>query len=410
MHRLVEEELRNCLGVESVERFGQARFYFSTSPTPAERFLRLRAPEKLYAVVLRCPAEALQLPSEQEEAEASLATLVACCSGWAAALETWRSFARSVGADREGQPRSFRATAKRAGRRAAHLSSNGIAEFIGEALADARGWRVDLHEFDVEVVVHLNDDHLIVCLPLLERGSSQQAHFAMPGLSQPVAWAMARSVEPAPGELVVDPMCGSGIVLLEAAQCWTGAYYLGFDRDRAQLDRSAGNLRNLSRDVAQCLCFGLGDASQLPLSDGSVDAIVCDLPFGKQYGSEEGNILLYPAAVLEFWRVLRPGNGRAVLLTNQANAARLGEALTSGCSGHWKVMCRRKVLLGHMEAVLFTAMHSTAPIGSGGDSLPQVSMRLPWEDHNEGRRRWTAMKAQLRQPMRLVTAGKKCNR
>ena len=29
--------------------------------------------------------------------------------------------------------------------------SNGIAEFVGEALADAMGWQVDLHDYDLEV-------------------------------------------------------------------------------------------------------------------------------------------------------------------------------------------------------------------------------------------------------------------
>ena len=63
------------------------------------------------------------------------------------------------------------------------------------------------------MVIHLNDDHVMVCLPLLERAG--QAQFLLPGLSQPVAWAMARTVEPTAGEVVLDAMCGSGIVLLE---------------------------------------------------------------------------------------------------------------------------------------------------------------------------------------------------
>eukprot|EP00435_Cladocopium_sp_Y103_P063523 s515_g25.t1 len=182
MHRLVEEELLDLGCVP--ERFGQARFYFSTDVEPVERFFRLRSPEKLYALVLRLKADELPWPAEQEASEAFLAQRVAASSGWSRALETCRTFGRQM-------PSTFRVSAKRAGRRAAHLSSNGIAEFVGEALAEAMDWQVDLHDYDLEVVVHLNDDHLIVGLPLLER-SGQQAQFALPGLSQPVAWAMAR--------------------------------------------------------------------------------------------------------------------------------------------------------------------------------------------------------------------------
>lgn len=30
---------------------------------------------------------------------------------------------------------------------------------------------------------------------------------------------------------------------------------------------------------------------------GSVDAVLCDLPFGRQHGSLEGNVALYPAVL-----------------------------------------------------------------------------------------------------------------
>ncbi|CAE7204150.1 Thumpd3 [Symbiodinium sp. CCMP2592] len=258
---------------------------------------------------------------------------------------------------------------------------------------------------DGQVVVHLNDDHLIVCLPLLERGEAQQAQFALPGLSQPVAWAMARSVEPSPGDVIVDPMCGSGIVLFEAAQCWRGACYLGFDVDASQLERSGENLAMLAPEVAASLAFARGDARRLPLSGSSVDAVVCDMPFGKQYGTEADNLELYPAAVAEFCRVLRP-SGRAALLTNQANAGRLAEALAAG---PWHVLCRRKVLLGHMEAVLFLAMRAGEDAPACEQLETKDSMRLPWEDQN-GRRTWSSMKASLRQPMRAVAGGKKSRR
>ncbi|CAJ1342982.1 unnamed protein product [Effrenium voratum] len=376
MHRLVESELKD-LGALQVTRCGQAElFRFELrvvgggrrAPSSGNIFIdlatanakqiqpsfvfvcRLRSPEKLYLLVLRQKAEELQWPADQEEAQEHLARLVAE-GDWARALAAFRSFGQEA-------PSSFRVSGKRAGRRAAHLSSNGIAEFVGEAVAEAMGWRVDLHDYDVEVVVHLNDDHLIVGLPLLER-AAQQAQFALPGLSQPVAWAMARTIEPALGELVVDPMCGSGIVLLEAAQCWRGAFYLGFEEDPRQLERCRQNRSLVSPDAARS-----------------------------------------PKAYAE---VLR-SDGRVVLLTNQALEG-------------WQVDCRRKVLLGHMEALLFLAR----PSGSGAIAEAEVRraashahdcMRLPWEDAS-GRRqrmpRWSAMKASLRQPMRLVN-GKKCRR
>ncbi|CAK8998603.1 unnamed protein product [Durusdinium trenchii] len=400
MHRFVQEELQATLDVEHVERFGQARFFFSASIHPIERFFRLRSPEKLYAVVLR--QNALELPpwpDEREAAEEQLARQVASRGAWTDALRAWQRFGR------EGV-QSFRVTAKRAGKLAAHLSSNGIAEFVGEALAEAMGWTVDLHDYDLEVMIHLNDEHLIACLPLLER-SCQQAQLPFPGLSQPVAWAMARTVEPSPGDLVLDPMCGSGILLLEAAQCWPGAFYLGLDDDPKQLERSRKNSAVLEAAPCASLSFGRSDARRLPLKSSSVDAVLCDLPFGKQYGSEEDNLALYPAVLAEFWRVLRLGTGRAALLTNQANSKTLIQAM----AGRWHVECQRKVLLGNMEALLFLATPVETDGASSGYPAKHAKQgcRLPWEDAT-GRRQWSAMKATLRPPLRLVTGGKKCRR
>merc|ERR1712232_283219 len=96
----------------------------------------------------------------------------------------------------------------------------------------------------------------------------------------------ARSACISSGELIVDPMCGAGIILLEAAQCWSFATYLGFDVDQTQLNRLAANRDLLSGRSRRGMHVVRGDATHLPLPDGCVDAIVCDLPFGKLFGSE----------------------------------------------------------------------------------------------------------------------------
>lgn len=418
---LLVAELRQCLQVEKVERFGQARYFFFAEAAP-DCFEALCAPEKVYAVVLRRPAKELQLPQDVTEAELAVSGLVTTSPGWASALETWGSFTRG---DRTAQPRSFRVSGRRAGKLASHLGSNSIAEAVGEALGIARGWDVDLTGFDVQVVVHLNDEFLLVLLPLLERSSARQNNFACAGLTQPVAWAMARTLDVAPGEVVVDPMCGAGIILLEAVQCWQEALYFGFDESAQQLQRAAENLQLLSGACRQHVALARADATCLPLAAGSVDAIVCDLPFGKLFGSEATNEVLYPAAVAEFRRVLKPVKGRAVLLTSLANSDRLGRALCSA-PDQWAVTCRRRLLLGHMESMLFVAFarpvtdatraaatagcHAEASeTGAEPGLLPPESSRLPWEDHH-GRHRWSAQKAKVRQSLQPVGGGRKALR
>lgn len=416
LHKLVQKELRDQLQAKEVIRFGQARFFFRADALliSPERFASLCSPEKLYAVVLR-EATSEFAPSltelEGSKAEDALAARIAACSGWSHALETWRRFVEygSGDADFSMAPHTFRVTGKRAGKLLAHLGSTGISEAVGEALMQEHGWQVALRDFDVEVVVHVNDDMLIVALPLLERSSAQQATFALPGLVQPVAWAMAKSAEIAPGETVIDPMCGSGIILLEAAQCWSSGRFIGFDKDASQLSRSTANVQLLSARIRLRLGFVRADATRLPLPDACCDAVICDLPFGKQYGSEAENQTLYPEALTEFRRVLRPSGGRVVLLTNQANSQKLVDIFAA--RPEWEVTCRRRLTLGFMEGILFLARVRSGefvshPEGPAQVSLPPESMRLPWED-SRGRAKWSSFKAMGRPPLQPILNSKR---
>eukprot|EP00928_Gymnodinium_smaydae_P037422 TRINITY_DN25981_c0_g2_i1.p1 TRINITY_DN25981_c0_g2~~TRINITY_DN25981_c0_g2_i1.p1 ORF type:complete len:443 (-),score=56.10 TRINITY_DN25981_c0_g2_i1:570-1898(-) len=416
--RLASSEFKKVLGAEVVEKAGQCRFFFSAAPEPVERFEALHSPEKVYAVVIRRGADEFVHPEDGPTAEDALASVIAESDGWDEAIDVWKAIARPdlidvpLDAASPRGPLRFRVSGKRSGSRARHLSSLGISEAVGAALLERRGWTVDLQDFDVEIVVHLNDDCLLVLLPLLERGGMLQQNFDCKGLCQPVAWAIARSVDIQPGEVVLDPMCGAGIVLLEAAQRWRDAVYLGFDMDTGQLSRLASNLENLSSRARRVISLARADATRLPLASDSVDAIVCDLPFGKLHGSEAENEVLYPAAVAEFHRVLRPSVGRAALLTNQANQHRLIAALAA-VPGAWTVTCRRKIPLGKMESILFLCkanLVDTSAEATGEAfelSLPPESMRLPWEYKHLGRSGWGSQKAVDREPLRPITAGRK---
>ncbi|RLI84377.1 MAG: hypothetical protein DRO98_08630 [Archaeoglobales archaeon] len=109
--------------------------------------------------------------------------------------------------------------------------------------------------------------------------------------------------------LFLDPMCGTGGLLIEAGLM--GLDYVGVDAFSNVVEGCARNLRyyGLHPSVLR------GDAKILPFKDSSVSGIATDFPYlqsSKSFGSLEE---LYCKAIPEFARVLRFGC-RAVLVSN----------------------------------------------------------------------------------------------
>ena len=98
---------------------------------------------------------------------------------------------------------------------------------------------------------------------------------------------------------------------------------IGVDSDQAQLDAAAKNLGSNATLMQAC-------ATDLPLEDGSIDAIVSCPPFDRQYAATGGLSELYGASFREMRRVLKPG-GRAALLLDE-NSLEIAKM-------HWPGLC-----------------------------------------------------------------------
>ncbi|NXU03933.1 THUM2 protein, partial [Buphagus erythrorhynchus] len=115
---------------------------------------------------------------------------------------------------------SFRVSCRCSGAIAKILTSQEIGRAIGVALVRQCGWRADLRDPDLEIFVHLNDIHSVVGIPLFRLPLANREYIKTAGLRSTVAWAMASLAEISAGALVLDPMCGLGTILLEAAKEW----------------------------------------------------------------------------------------------------------------------------------------------------------------------------------------------
>jgi precorrin-6B methylase 2 len=215
---------------------------------------------------------------------------------------------------RRGRRHTFRVVARKAGEHAFRRVD--VQYAVERAFLDRfPAWRLVEDEAQVEIWVHLVGHRLIAGTRLSDIALRNRTYrrVSLPAALKPsVAAAMVRLSPPVPEDVFLDPMCGSGTILIERALAGRYALLLGGDSDP---DAVAATRENVGRRY-QPIEIRQWDARSLPLADGAVGVIVCNLPFGKQIGSVRGNRTLYPALIEEWTRVLRP-DGRMVLLESE---------------------------------------------------------------------------------------------
>ncbi|XP_075562986.1 U6 snRNA (guanine-N(2))-methyltransferase THUMPD2 [Pelecanus crispus] len=208
---------------------------------------------------------------------------------------------------------SFRVSCRCSGAIAKLLPSQEIGRAVGIALMKQCGWRADLRDPDLEIFVHLNDIHSVVGIPLFRLPLANREYIKTAGLRSTIAWAMASLAEISAGAFVLDPMCGLGTILLEAAKEWPEACYWGADISESQLEGADTNIRTASlMDKIELL---KASVKALPLPSESFDAVISDIPFGKKFKITK-DIQFLPDILQEMERVLRVG-GTIVLLLSQ---------------------------------------------------------------------------------------------
>ncbi len=175
---------------------------------------------------------------------------------------------------------------------------------IGQLLVD-RGFPVDLDDPDHELRVLFAEDTAavgwLVARSVRDYGDRKPTDrpYFQPGSMDPLlARALANVAGARPGATVLDPMCGTGGILLEAGL--VGANVLGTD---AQQQMVEGTRENLTAFLDGDWHVARADARSLPLADDSIDAVVFDAPYGRQSKIEGDLDDLLSSALAEARRV-----------------------------------------------------------------------------------------------------------
>ncbi|XP_019060212.1 THUMP domain-containing protein 2 isoform X4 [Fukomys damarensis] len=138
---------------------------------------------------------------------------------------------------------TFRVSCRCSGAIGKVFTAQEVGRIIGIALMKQFGWKADLRNPNLEIYVHLNDIYTVAGIPLFRVPLASRTYIKTAGLRSTIAWAMASLAEIKVGTFVLDPMCGLGTILLEAAKEWPDGYYVGADVSDSQLLGAWDNLK-----------------------------------------------------------------------------------------------------------------------------------------------------------------------
>lgn len=176
-------------------------------------------------------------------------------------------------------------------------------------------WRLQRDVAPLEIWLMQVERELIVCVRLTKMADRQHGGRFMEreaALRPSVAGALVWLSQPEDSDVFLDPMCGSGTILLERATMGRYAMLLGGDSAPGAVEAAMANFgpRHQPRRLE------VWDATALPLPDESVHAVVTNLPWGRKVGERASLPQLYEGVIREAARVLVPG-GRMVILTSE---------------------------------------------------------------------------------------------
>ncbi len=195
---------------------------------------------------------------------------------------------------------------------------NYTADEVKTAVADSiiftHGWTytADDREANLNIRIFVEHEEAYVGVRLGSHAQHERLYKMVerPGALKPtVAAAMLRLVDVQPGQRLLDPCCGSGTILIEAALM--GASVQGGDNDPEAIKATRENMK----DAAVQGQIEQWDARVLPLRDGSNKRIVTNLPWGRQTFVNEELGSFYAQVCSEMERIIA-AEGRIAILTS----------------------------------------------------------------------------------------------
>ncbi|KAL3809583.1 hypothetical protein ACHAXA_005799, partial [Cyclostephanos tholiformis] len=181
--------------------------------------------------------------------------------------------------------------------------------------------RPKMIDFDVQIRVDVVSTKVIVGTQINVDDLSKERHFLRfrnaVTIKTNLAYAMIRCANIKIGDLVVDPFCGSGTILLEALDFYQKRIKcVGMDVSRRSANGAQENARaeGFDDDLCQFHCCDARNFRK-KLEEESVDAIVTNMPWGVMTGHKNVSDLqsMYEVFLRTAWYILKD-KARIVML------------------------------------------------------------------------------------------------
>jgi len=166
-------------------------------------------------------------------------------------------------------------------------------------------------------------------------------------LNATIASAMIELTHPTPQDRFLNPMCGSGTLLVERLLRGPAARVSGGDIDNQVLACARENLTAAGL-LGQADLHWM-DALHIDADPASFDTVCVDPPWGQRVGERETLESLYSELLEELARVTCPG-GRLVLVTH---AIKRFEARLSAAAGLWRPVSVYPVFQGGLHPRIY---------------------------------------------------------
>lgn len=221
--------------------------------------------------------------------------------------------------DISGMPKAewFRITSRRVGNH--DFGSMDVQRVAGEVMVNKYGTGVNLNHPDLNVRVDVYDQTLMVGLQVTRQSlinRHNRTYIPRISLKPHVAYSLvklAATYAHQPLGKVLDPFCGSGTILLEAAQCYPDLELFGSDLYEDVIEGARQNAQAAGfEDRIKLVRSDVFELDQV-YSSNSFDAIITNPPFGIKLSKTKFFPNFYQNVLHQADQVLKPGGILVIL-------------------------------------------------------------------------------------------------